>query len=72
VQAAPRALRGVLSGAIAIEGAEPGDLLVVDILDLGPVPPPDDDGPVARQGWATRATSPRSTAAAFSPFCMWR
>lgn len=25
-----------LSGAVAIEGAEPGDLLVVDILDIGP------------------------------------
>src|SRR5579885_2333500 len=28
----------VLSGPIAVEGAEPGDLLVVDILDLGPFP----------------------------------
>ena len=28
----------MLSGPIAVEGAEPGDLLVVDILDLGPVP----------------------------------
>ncbi|MCY0886695.1 MAG: acetamidase/formamidase family protein [Firmicutes bacterium] len=27
----------VLSGPIAIKGAEPGDLLVVDILDLGPL-----------------------------------
>ena len=27
----------MLSGPIAVEGAEPGDLLVVDILDLGPV-----------------------------------
>lgn len=26
-----------LSGPIAVEGAEPGDLLVVDILDLGPL-----------------------------------
>lgn len=26
----------VLSGPIAVEGAEPGDILVVDILDLGP------------------------------------
>lgn len=25
-----------LSGAVAIEGAEPGDILVVDILDIGP------------------------------------
>jgi formamidase len=28
----------VLSGPIHIQGAEPGDLLVVDILDLGPFP----------------------------------
>jgi formamidase len=28
----------VLSGPIAVEGAEPGDVLVVDILDLGPFP----------------------------------
>lgn len=28
----------VLSGPIAVEGAEPGDLLVVDILDIGPFP----------------------------------
>ena len=27
----------MLSGPIFVEGAEPGDLLVVDILDLGPV-----------------------------------
>lgn len=38
-----------LSGPIAIEGAEPGDLLVVDVLDLGPVP--QETGPVAGQGW---------------------
>ncbi|MDR7300521.1 formamidase [Haloactinomyces albus] len=38
-----------LSGPITIEGAEPGDLLVVDVLDLGPVP--QETGPVAGQGW---------------------
>lgn len=31
----------VLSGPIAVEGAEPGDVLVVDILDLGPFPGPE-------------------------------
>jgi formamidase len=41
----------VLSGPVEVEGAEPGDLLVVDILDLGPCPPPDDDGPAPGQGW---------------------
>jgi len=38
-----------LSGPIAVEGAQPGDLLVVDLLDLGPVP--QERGPVAGQGW---------------------
>jgi formamidase len=38
-----------LSGPIAVEGAEPGDLLVVDVLDIGPVP--QETGPVAGQGW---------------------
>ena len=27
----------VLSGPVAVEGAQPGDLLVVDILDVGPI-----------------------------------
>ncbi len=31
----------VLSGPIAVNGAEPGDVLVVDILDLGPFPGPE-------------------------------
>ena len=53
----------MLSGPVAVEGAEPGDLLVVDILELGPVP--QETGPVAGQGWGTPGSSPRSTAAAF-------
>ena len=40
----------VLSGPIAVDGAEPGDLLVVDILDVGPIPQ-EDSGPLAGQGW---------------------
>ncbi|GAB3000344.1 acetamidase/formamidase family protein [Streptomyces pseudoechinosporeus] len=39
----------MLSGPIAVEGAEPGDLLVVDILDLGPVPQSEGEG--SGQGW---------------------
>ena len=39
----------MLSGPIAVEGAEPGDLLVVDILDLGPCP--QEVGDVPGQGW---------------------
>jgi formamidase len=39
----------MLSGPIGVEGAEPGDLLVVDILDLGPVPQAIGDAP--GEGW---------------------
>lgn len=39
----------MLSGPVAVEGAEPGDLLVVDILDIGPVP--QEKGPHCGQGW---------------------
>jgi formamidase len=39
----------VLSGPFAIEGAEPGDLLIVDILDVGAIP--QETGPLAGQGW---------------------
>ncbi|MWK40129.1 acetamidase/formamidase family protein [Actinomadura sp. J1-007] len=44
----------MLSGPIAVEGAEPGDLLIVDILDLGPVPHGPNEparGPAPGQGW---------------------
>ncbi|MGY1706042.1 formamidase [Geodermatophilus sp. SYSU D00697] len=41
----------MLSGPIGVEGAEPGDLLVVDILDLGPVPAPQEYGDAPGQGW---------------------
>ena len=41
----------MLSGPVAVEGAEPGDLLVVDILDLGPVPAPQEYGDAPGQGW---------------------
>ncbi|MYV97653.1 formamidase [Streptomyces sp. SID3343] len=43
-----------LSGPIGVEGARPGDLLIVDILDVGAVPQDDTfavTGPVAGQGW---------------------
>ena len=41
----------MLSGPIGVEGAEPGDLLVVDILDLGPGQPPQEYGDAPGQGW---------------------
>src|SRR5215212_4187966 len=45
------AVAHMLSGPIEIEGAEPGDLLVVDILDLGPCQPPQEYGNAPGQGW---------------------
>lgn len=39
----------MLSGPIGVEGAEPGDLLIVDILDIGPVP--QESGEHCGQGW---------------------
>ena len=50
VRDAPLSTVHVLSGPIAVEGAAPGDLLIVDILDVGPVPQ-EDSGPLAGQGW---------------------
>jgi formamidase len=41
----------MLSGPVSVEGAEPGDLLVVDILDLGPCLPPQQYGDAPGQGW---------------------
>lgn len=41
----------MLSGPIGVEGAEPGDLLVVDILDLGSIPIAAQTGPTCGQGW---------------------
>jgi len=40
----------VLSGPVAVEGAQPGDLLVVDIFDVGLIPQ-EDSGLLAGQGW---------------------
>ncbi len=50
IRDAPMSKVHALSGPIRIEGAEPGDLLLVDILDVGPLPQ-EDSGPLAGQGW---------------------
>ncbi|GAA1072788.1 formamidase [Tsukamurella spumae] len=47
---APLTTVHTLSGPIAVEGAKPGDLLIVDIVDVGPIPQ-EDTGPLAGQGW---------------------
>ena len=55
----------MLSGPIAVEGAEPGDLLVVDILDLGPVQPPQEYGDAAGQGWGYTGVFAKSNGGGF-------
>jgi formamidase len=52
-----------LSGPIAVEGAEPGDLLIVDILDLGPIP--QEQGPLAGQGWGYTGVFARENGGGF-------
>ncbi|SOD73053.1 formamidase [Jatrophihabitans sp. GAS493] len=53
----------MLSGPIGVEGAEPGDLLVLDILDLGPVP--QEVGPAPGQGWGYTGIFAKSNAGGF-------
>ncbi|MDQ2839073.1 MAG: acetamidase/formamidase family protein [Actinomycetota bacterium] len=53
----------MLSGPIGIEGAEPGDLLIVDILDLGPIP--QESGPVPGQGWGYTGVFAKTNAGGF-------
>jgi len=54
----------VLSGPLGVEGARPGDLLVVDILDLGPIPQ-EDSGPLAGQGWGYTGIFPAGNGGGF-------
>ncbi|GAA1855085.1 formamidase [Brevibacterium marinum] len=49
IRDAPMDIVHALSGPVAIEGAKAGDLLIVDILDVGPIP--QEEGPLAGQGW---------------------
>src|SRR4029453_17841137 len=53
----------MLSGPIEIQGTEPGDLLVVDILDLGPVP--QETGPAPGQGWGYTGIFAKTNAGGF-------
>jgi formamidase len=55
----------MLSGPIGVEGAEPGDLLVVDILDLGPVQAPQEYGDAPGQGWGYTGIFARENAGGF-------
>ncbi len=53
-----------LSGPFAIQGAKPGDLLIVDILDVGPIPQ-EDSGPLAGQGWGYTGIFSRNNGGGF-------
>ncbi len=61
---APLSTVHVLSGPFAVEGAEPGDLLIVDILDVGPIPQ-EDSGPLAGQGWGYTGVFAKSNGGGF-------
>lgn len=53
-----------LSGPFHVEGAKPGDLLIVDILDVGPIPQ-EDSGPLAGQGWGYTGIFSRNNGGGF-------
>ncbi|HEY5841352.1 MAG TPA: formamidase [Mycobacterium sp.] len=53
-----------LSGPFRVEGAKPGDLLIVDILDVGPIPQ-EDSGPLAGQGWGYTGIFAKSNGGGF-------
>ncbi len=55
----------MLSGPIGVQGAEPGDLLVVDILDLGPVQAPQEYGDAPGQGWGYTGVFDRTNGGGF-------
>jgi formamidase len=64
IRDAPLTTVHALSGPFAVEGAAPGDLLIVDILDLGPVPG-EDSGPLAGQGWGYTGIFPTGNGGGF-------
>lgn len=56
----------MLSGPIAVAGAEPGDLLVVDYLDIGPIPMTDrGTGTESGQGWGYTGIFDRTNGGGF-------
>src|SRR5690348_13330097 len=63
IRDAPLSVVHALSGPFAVEGAEPGDLLIVDILDLGPIP--QETGPLAGQGWGYTGVFPKTNGGGF-------
>ncbi len=64
VRDAPLAGVHVLTGPFRIEGAKPGDLLVVDILDVGPCDDENLKG-ISGQGWGYTGVFPRENGGGF-------
>ncbi|WP_431878248.1 formamidase [Micromonospora marina] len=63
IRDAPLTRVHALSGPFAVDGAEPGDLLMVDILDMGPIP--QESGPLAGQGWGYTGIFPTGNGGGF-------
>lgn len=55
----------VLSGPVAIDGAEPGDMLVVDILDIGPHIPDTAPEDLSGAGWGYTGVFARENGGGF-------
>ena len=64
IRDAPLTTVHALSGPFSVEGAQPGDLLIVDILDVGPIPQ-EDSGPLAGQGWGYTGIFPTANGGGF-------
>jgi len=64
IRNAPMSTVHKLSGPFAVEGATPGDLLILDILDVGPIPQ-EDSGPLAGQGWGYTGIFAKNNGGAF-------
>ncbi|WP_326545023.1 formamidase [Mycolicibacterium sp. ND9-15] len=64
IRDAPMSKVHALSGPIAVEGVRRGDLLIVDILDVGPLPQ-EDSGPLAGQGWGYTGIFAKSNGGSF-------
>ncbi|MEZ0340635.1 formamidase [Mycobacterium sp. pV006] len=64
IRDAPMSKVHALSGPVAVDGVRPGDLLMVDILDVGPIPQ-EDSGPLAGQGWGYTGIFAKSNGGSF-------
>jgi formamidase len=65
VRNAPLPSVHVLSGPFRVEGAQPGDLLMVDILEIDACLEEDDNGPFAGMGWGYTGVFAKSNGGGF-------